>query len=133
MSDPWTQGFVVASSDTTFPIVDFATQRGTATANATGVATITFGPDAQDRYWLVERIALRGSSNARPVFSFYVGDVAPENLRDYTPLGNADISDEVQPIRVPPGSIVTAQWVGCTPGALMSVNFQTAIAQRKAR
>lgn len=94
-----------------------------ATADAAGTATAVIGPE-KDRTWVIDRMAVHGTSSLQSQCRVYRGDPAPGTLRDSTYSGNQAISEYPRPAVLEPGEYFTVVWSGCTPGATMTVTVE---------
>lgn len=92
-----------------------------ATVGADGTAVISLEPVNALR--LVTRGVVTNDGAALCSAFIYVGSIDPKNLRDLTPLGNADVFDEINPIRVAPNQPLLVAWTGATVGSLCTVSL----------
>lgn len=111
-------------------VLDYRRQARTATADATGTATVTFDAVPAGQLWLVERFAVSSSSSTQTTCQIYAGDPAPANLVDGTTSGNLDVADEASPILIDSSLSLNAQWTGASSGASCTVTVQYQLVQR---
>jgi hypothetical protein len=101
---------------------------GTATADNTGTATVTFDQIDSPYLWRVERMTTVLSDQAPPAgaqFAVYEGPVVKAiRTRDGSSNPSFDIADECSPITMQPGSQFVAQWTGLRAGTTASVSVQ---------
>jgi hypothetical protein len=67
--------------------------------------------------WLIERTSYFCNSTTQTEATLYVDAIDPRNMVDYTNVGNKSIGDQAQPILIPTGSRLVAQWTGVTAPA----------------
>lgn len=95
----------------------------TTPAAAGGVATVTVATVPAGQTWLVYRLTIANNSTSTPAFALYAGSVAAANLRDQTPIGDANSADMASPIQFTAGQAIIAQWTACSAGAVGTVNL----------
>lgn len=98
---------------------------GTATADATGTATVEFDAPDLDYFYRIERATtyVTGNTKAGAVL-VYEGYVNPIRIRDGSTSPAFDIADESSPITIHPTMPVIVQWTGLSPGAKCYVSLQ---------
>jgi hypothetical protein len=94
-----------------------SSQEQTLVAGASGIVTMQFTPEPIGTHVELELVVVSSTSTTPTVATVYAGSVDPQNVRDYTPSGNADISNEAPPIFIPGGRRITIQWTGVSAGA----------------
>lgn len=101
---------------------------GTATADATGTATLEWDPVDVPFLWRIERMTTYLSDQSPPVGSdclVYEGPtLRPIRIRDGSGSPALDIADEQSPITLQPSSQLVIQWTGLTPGTTASASVQ---------
>jgi hypothetical protein len=99
-----------------------------ATADASGVATVEFDPVDTGFLWRVERATSYLSDQNPPAGAtglVYEGpSLVPLRIRDGSSSPRLDIADESSPITVQPSSQLVVQWTGLRPGTTASVSVQ---------
>ena len=99
-----------------------------ATAGATGVATITFDPVDSPFLWRVERMTTYCNTSTPPAGAqlLVYADTSglPIRIRDGSSSPALDVADEASPITLQPSSQLTLQWTGLSPGTIASVSVQ---------
>lgn len=110
-------------------VLEYAHQVAEGTEDG-GVITATLRPGiAAGQLLLVDRIVVQTNSINPTTCRFYVGDVADENLVEYTGSGDIDVADETQPIYVPGTTLLIAEWRGASAGAVGTVRYQYRLAR----
>ena len=102
------------------------------TANASGVAVATLGPVAQNFCWYLERISTNcpTAGTTLEVFVAAASGVTDEGFRqEFTPTANNDIIDEINPIYIPAGYLISLRWASATSGDLCSASLQYSVHQ----
>lgn len=89
-------------------------------SDAAGVASVPFGQPPIGFYWRVERISVKGAGSA----AVYVGQIADDNVMDFTTSATQDIADESSPIFVPSGQDFTVRFTGAGVGTLCTAAVQ---------
>lgn len=97
---------------------------GTATADATGTATITWDPPDIDYFYRIERATTFVTGSTGGTVALYEGYVNPIRIRDGSTSPAFDVADESSPITIHPSMAVIMQWTGLTPGARCSASLQ---------
>jgi hypothetical protein len=86
-------------------------------ADAAGNAVVQLGQVPANADWFLERASVQTDSIAVSQATIYRDIPDALHRKDFTPAGNDDVADNVQPLWFASGSIVLVQWTGCTPGA----------------
>lgn len=89
-------------------------------SDASGDLTLNLGSPGVGFAWLIERISVTGGGAC----DFYVQDVQPQYLVDYTATATKDIADEFSAIYVPGGQGFIAVFSGAGNGTKCTVRFQ---------
>lgn len=110
-------------------LVDFPIPlEGTATADASGTATVQFDPIDVGYLWRVERLTTYLSDQNPPAGAkclVYEGPtLLPIRIRDGSSSPALDIADESSPITLQPSTQLTVQWTGLAQGTTASVSVQ---------
>ena len=96
---------------------------------AAGFAQLELNPPGSGQGYLVERIDVWSNSTSSSAVSAYVGQPDTHNEMDFTASGNHDISDERNPIYVPPGTPFVLLWSGLSAGAAVTARVQYSVVQ----
>ncbi|MEV4557780.1 hypothetical protein AB0K51_12360 [Kitasatospora sp. NPDC049285] len=98
----------------------------TATADASGTATIVWDPPDVDYFYRIERATtfVTGNSSTNGAVLLYEGYINPIRIRDGSKSPAFDIADERSPITIHPTMPVIMQWTGLTPGSKCSASLQ---------
>lgn len=64
--------------------------------------------------WIVERVGYGCTSSTQTLATMYLDAVGPENIVDFTDLGNRSLADQFQPIYVPGGARLVVVWENVT-------------------
>jgi hypothetical protein len=95
-----------------------------AIADATGVATVSFGPQRPNTYWIVETVAVSASSNTlEPNAKIYKNGVNPGTFISGTYSGSNDADDNVMQ-KLWPGEQITVQWTNADIGAQCTAAYR---------
>lgn len=101
-------------------VVDVLPLSNTATADATGTATLTFPQVDAGYLWLVDAGSVRTTSTSGTRAELWAGP----RLMDGSDSGNFDFTDRNSPILVTAGESLQVVWIGCTPGASCTFDGQ---------
>lgn len=110
-------------------------QTFTATANASGTATVVLGPSAAYTRWELTRysvVAVQNDPSVNVVFTLYRGSQAQGNVIDYTVQGYGDTS-AANDVNLTPGDYCTGVWSGLTPNSSASITINGSIFVRGKR
>lgn len=102
-------------------------------ADASGIATVAFPPVDSGQFWRIERIRVQSTSTVQTTALVYVGDVAPQNLRDGTIAGNSDNADYASPLVVPPSRQLQIVWSQMSLAAVATAIIQYQLVERVER
>lgn len=103
----------------------------TTTFNSAGRAAIIANPDRARETWKVRRYQCNTTSTASTKLTVYLGSEMAGSRRDYTNRGNDDVSEQFEPLTVPPhGQPLLFVWTGGTPGATASISISGEIEVR---
>jgi hypothetical protein len=95
-----------------------------------GIITATLRPGVGNGVLLlIDRIVVQTDSSTPTTCRFYLGEVADENLVEWTGSGDIDIADETQPLYVPGTSLLIAVWSGASANAVGTVRYQYRVAR----
>lgn len=98
-------------------------ETGSATADATGVATVRLQPLRAFETWHITRMMISSTSTTLvPTLKVYRGSINPSQLIDGTYTGTLNQSDTS--VDVPNGEAIIAQWTGATPGSTCVFTIQ---------
>lgn len=111
---------VALTQGTGLTVVDYLPLSDSATADATGTATVSFDPVAQGYMWLVTGLSVRSNSTGAVRTMTWAGP----RLMDGSDDGTFDISDRNSPILVASGEALQLVWTGCVPGSVCTVDGQ---------
>jgi hypothetical protein len=116
-------------------LVDYpAPLEGSATADATGAATVQWDPVDVPFLWRVERMTTYLSDQTPPAGAaclVYEGPLLrPIRIRDGSSAPSLDVADEASPITLQPSSQLVIQWTGLRPGTVASASVQYALWRR---
>ena len=95
-----------------------------ATTDASGVATVVFGPPQAATMWMLQSVIVHVTGAPGSSASVYVGTPAAANLRAGTNKGDLDSADQSPPVFVPSGQQVTVQWVSAGVGNVATATIQ---------
>jgi hypothetical protein len=109
---------------------DWRQIRLSATADASGVATIDCGQVDPFTQWLVDRLVVQSTSAAASAVKLYDSSVAPAQVLDGTASGNLNSADYPQGLLIRPSASLIAQWTGATAGAVCTLTAQVRIFRR---
>jgi hypothetical protein len=103
---------------------------GSAVADASGTATVTFDAVNTGFLWRIERMTTYCSPQTQPAGAtllVYEGPtILPLRIRDGSSSPALDVADQSSPITIQPSAQLTFQWTGLTTGtqAYVSVQYQ---------
>jgi hypothetical protein len=96
-----------------------------ATANGSGVATITLDPVPPGNVWLLDYVVVSSTSDLTSALNLYDGLPAASTLLDGTgSLGNSGVAVYSPPRLILGTRQLTAVWSGCTPGAACTLRVE---------
>jgi hypothetical protein len=125
---------VAHSAGVELAVIDYATAPGSATADATGTATITFDEVDQGELWRVERIVITANSAQTLNAAVYAGYPSPGNLRDFTqiPPGWSAIAEYPALLTIPATVALQITTTGAAQGDTVTASVQYQRVQRAA-
>lgn len=91
---------------------------------ADGTAEVVFGPVPYGEVWLIQRITVQVTNAPGSAASVFVGPPIAANFVDGTIAGDLDVADELQPVVVPGGQILTVQWASAGVGNTATATIQ---------
>lgn len=118
---------VSSSPASQWQLSDYSSEFLSSDPAAGGLATVEFDQVPDSELWMLERASVFCDSETPTTFAFYLDQVDPARVLDYTNSGNSDVADESQPIQIPAGSILIGQWAGASAGAVGTVRVQYTI------
>jgi hypothetical protein len=121
---------VAGAGATGWGFSDWSQVRLSATADASGVATVTCPQVDPSTQWLVDRLVVQSTSTASASVKLYDSTVAPASVLDGTATGNLNSADYPQGLLIRPAASLIAQWTGATPGAVCTLTAQVRIFRR---
>lgn len=98
-----------------------------ATADASGVATVTSLQLDSGFAWSVEHMVCYSSSGARSSFRLYDSAVDPAQLLDGTDAGNFGVADWPTGLLLLPSTQLVGQWTGADVGAACRLRLQASV------
>lgn len=120
----------VAGGAAGWQLSDWQQIRLSATADATGTATIDCGQVDPTTQWLVDRVVIQSTSGSASTLKLYDSTVAAAQLLDGTAAGNLNTADYPAGLLVRPSASLVAQWTGASPGAVCTLTAQVRIYRR---
>ncbi len=97
----------------------------TVIADANGRAVIVANPDRANETWKANRYQCHTNSALLSELTVYSGSELAGSRVDFTKDGNDDISENFEPITVPPhGKPLRFVWSGCTAASLCEISIQ---------
>lgn len=108
-------------------LVDRITRAYSATADASGTATVSSLQLDAGLFWSIEHMVCWASSGARSTFRLYENTVDPLQLMDGTDAGNFCVADWSTGLLLSPSSLLLMQWTGADVGAACRVRLQASV------
>lgn len=117
---------IATTSGVQLTVVDVLPMSSSATADATGTATIQFDQVESGWLWLVTAMSVRTTSTTQTRCAVFAGS----RLMDGSDTGNFDFSDRNSPVLVNSAEQLSVVWTGATPGAVCTFDGQYQLVTR---
>lgn len=127
---------IPAGNSGRFALVDWRTEdvSGAAPAGTAGTIQATGDKVPDDEWWLVERLIVQCTSTTDTNLDLYIGGVAPQYERDWTPQGgstaNKGVAEYPRGMLIEPSTELIIVWSGASSGATARYNAQIQVYKR---
>ncbi len=96
-------------------------------SGGTGIIDVDMGAPAAGETWFIERMNGNCNSAVATALTIYLNAVSPNNVLDYTDLGNNAVADNASPIEVPAGNKVIWRWTGAAALSIAYARMQVRV------